>query len=357
MIGILTIGTELLIGKTINTNASNLARFLDRYGARADIQLTCPDEAEAVILALETLTGCDLLLVTGGLGETHDDISQTIFDGYFPHTLKQEIVNHVGTASGWVYQSPERRAILFPGPPIENQAMFSHILPFLNQSEPARQYHVTGFGEYALEQKLLPHVRHDLFATYTDQGFTTIRILSPDYDDLMVELFGESLIGRGDDTIEQTIIRLATRHKLRLATVESITSGEIAQRLTHEPGSSQFFYGGLVVYQDQAKLDLAGLEPALLARESAVSPVTTRALAEQFLATHPVDLVLAVTGYADHPDEALHGQSYLAVATRRGTLEQAIKYTWMRSRIRSRVAFAGLDLIRRAILKYFENGL
>lgn len=357
MIGILTIGTELLIGKTVNTNASNLARFLDRYGRAADIQLSCNDDEAAVVRALQFLGDCQLLLVTGGLGETHDDISQRIFDQYFPHTSKQNIPNHIGTASGYIYQGAGKSAILFPGPPIENQAMFPAMVPFLEEAIPSKQYHVTGFGEYALEQALLPHMPGDQFATYTDQGFTTIRILSQDYDELMQQLFGESLIGMGEETIEQTIAQLATKHQLRIATVESITSGEIAQRLTHESGASSFFYGGLVVYQDQSKLDLAGITKDLLDSETSVSPVTTRALAENFLATHPVDLVLAVTGYADHPDENLHGQSYLCVATKKGVMEQAIKYTWMRSRIRSRVAFAGLDLIRRTILNYFENGL
>ncbi|HHT20887.1 MAG TPA: nicotinamide-nucleotide amidohydrolase family protein [Tissierellia bacterium] len=357
MIGILTIGTELLIGRTLNTNAANLARYLDRHGLAADLQLSCIDDEAALIKALDFLSDCRLLLVTGGLGETHDDISQRVFDQYFEHTTKTIIPNHIGTASGYTYDGAGKHAILFPGPPIENQAMFDAMLPFLDQARPSKQYHVTGYGEYALEQALLPHMPQDQFATYTDQGFTTIRILSQDYDDLMHELFGESLIGVGEETIEQTITALATKHQLRIATVESITSGEVAQRLTHDPGASKFFYGGLVVYQEAAKTDLAAIAPSVLAEHSAVSPVTTRLLAENFLRDHPVDLVLAVTGYADHPDEALHGQSYLCVATKRGVMEQAIKYTWMRSRIRSRVAFAGLDLIRRTILNYFENGL
>ena len=357
MIGILTIGTELLIGKTLNTNASNLARYLDKHGLAAEIQLSCNDDEEALVKALQFLSDCKLLLVTGGLGQTHDDISQRIFDQYFEHTNKTEIPNHIGTASGYAYDGAGKSAILFPGPPIENQAMFDAMLPYLEQALPSKQYHVTGYGEYALEQALLPHMEAEQFATYTDQGFTTIRILSQDYDDLMQELFGESLIGMGEETIEQTIASLANKHQLRIATVESITSGEVAQRLTHDPGASKFFYGGLVVYQDQAKVELDSIPQEILDEHTSVSPVTTRLLAENFLKSHPVDLVLAVTGYADHPDEELHGQSYLCVATHQGVMEQAIKYTWMRSRIRSRVAFAGLDLIRRTILNYFENGL
>ncbi|NMB04382.1 MAG: nicotinamide-nucleotide amidohydrolase family protein [Tissierellia bacterium] len=357
MIGILTIGNELLIGKTINTNASNLSRFLDRHGLNADIQLSCNDDEAAIVRALTFLYDCELLLVTGGMGETHDDISQRVFDQHFDHTHKREIPNHIGTASGYVYDGAGKSAILFPGPPLENQAMFQAIVPYLSHARPSKQYHITGYGEYALEQALLPHLPIDQFATYTDQGFTTIRILSQNYDDLIKQLFGESLIGVGEETIEQTIADLATKHKLRLATVESITSGEIAQRLTAVPGASNYYYGGLVVYQDEAKHDLSGISRQLLQEHTAVSAETTRQLAENFFRAHPVDLVLAVTGYADHPDEQLHGQSYLCVVTRHGVMEQAVKYTWMRSRIRARVAFAGLDLIRRSILKYFENGL
>lgn len=357
MIGILTIGTELLIGKVVNTNAANLARFLDRHGQRADVQISCLDEPAAIKSAIEFLKDCQLLLVTGGLGNTHDDISQKVFDEMFPHRRKTIVENRIGTAPGFIYEGPDRRAILFPGPPIENQAMFDAITPFLAHNLPSRQYHITGYAEYDLEKALIPHLSLDEFATYTDQGFTTVRILSEDYDELIRQLFGPNVVGVGEETIELTIEGLALKHHLRLATVESITSGEIAQRLSSLPGASQYYYGGLVVYQDEAKMGLASLDEAVLKQFTSVSPQTSRRLAEDFLRAYPVDVVLAVTGYADHEDPALHGTSHLICLTPYGYLEQTVRYPWTRSRIRSRVSFAGLDLIRRTLLKYYENAL
>lgn len=357
MIGILTIGTELLIGKVINTNAANLARFLDKHGLSADVQLSTVDEPEAIIKGLTFMNDCQLILVTGGLGDTHDDISQKLFDEHFEHHDKTVIPNLIGTAPGYIYHGIGKNAILFPGPPIENQAMFEAITPFLSQTKPSRQYHITGYREYDLEKALIPHLPLEQFATYTDQGFTTVRILSQDYDNLIRDLFGPSLVGINDETIEQTIFHLCLKHGLRVATVESITSGEIASRLSSLPGSSQYFYGGLVVYQNDAKVQLAGMSEVFLDEHTSVSPETSHKLAEDFLASHPVDVVLAVTGYADHEDETLHGVSHLCCVTKQGMLEQTVKYPWIRSRIRSRVAFAGLDLIRRTLLKYYENTL
>lgn len=357
MIAILTIGNELLVGKTVNTNAANLARYLDGFGLRANIQLSCLDDTADIVRALDFLSDAKLLLVTGGLGQTHDDISQRVFDEHFSHQIKKEIPNHIGTASGYIYESGERSAILFPGPPFENQAMFPAIEPYLTAGQRSSEYHVTGLSEYMIEQQMLPHFKPEQFATYTDQGFTTIRILAEPQPELMSSLFGERLIGIGKTTIEQTIQALALKHRLRIATVESITSGEVAMRLSRESGASEFFYGGLVVYQNQAKTQLCGIEPELLEQYTAVSPETSKALAKNFLTAHPVDLVLAITGYADHSDPELQGQSYLCCISKRGMLEEAIKLPGIRSRIRSRVAFRALDLIRRTILNFYENEL
>lgn len=355
MIAVLNIGTELLIGKVINTNLHAISLYLQNRGEQADLQISCHDEEEQIRDCLHFLKDYELILVTGGLGETHDDITERMFDRHYPHEHKSYFKNLIGTAPGVIYQGQQGCAILFPGPPVENSKMLPVIDQFLHQAIASRQYHVTGYRETDIEAKLRPYLPDSAFATYTNVGFTTVRILSRDYDELMVELFGDALVSTDEDTIESVLFKLLEKHELTVATVESITGGMMVSRLTDLSGASRFIYGNITPYMTRAKSELLHVEPAFLEQHTAVSMETSKQLAEQMRAMCSADLVLAVTGYADHSDEDLHGRSYLYCLCDKGFLSLEVKYPWTRERIRARVSFAGLDLIRKTILHFYEN--
>lgn len=355
MIAVLNIGTELLIGKVVNTNLHAISLYLQKRGEQVDLQISCHDDAEQIRACLDFLMDYDLILVTGGLGETHDDITERTFDQYFSHDNKSYFKNQIGTAPGVIYQGPARCAILFPGPPIENSKMFEVIDAYLHKAVSSRQYHVTGYKETEIEAKLKPYLEDSLFATYTNVGFTTVRILSHAYDQLMNDLFGEALVSTDEQTIESVLFDLLEKHHLCVATVESITGGMMVSRLTELPGASRYIYGNITPYMTEAKRELLHVTQDFLQVHGSVSMETSQLLAEQMKQCTSADLVLAVTGYADHTDENLHGRSYLYCLCDKGALRLEVKYPWTRERIRARVSFAGLDLLRKTILHFYEN--
>lgn len=350
--GLISIGTELLTGKTIDTNKWHIAQFLHREGYRLEAQMSVHDQEDEIKEAIDWMRQhCDFLLATGGLGETHDDITAKVFREHFPHHAEESVANLVGTALGVFLRGENSCAMIMPGPPAENQSMFPFIREKLpKRTHPQRFYHICGMREVDVEKTIGEHLPESMYATYVSTGFTSLCIESEDYDALVEELFGDKLFGKDQDTLEGVVHRLLKERDYRVAVAESVTGGMLGEYLSLESGSSDQFYGGYIVYRPEAKQELLGLSDSLLAEHGTVSAETTRALAQALKIQCSAEVAMAVTGYAESDDPKLHGKMHLCIITPQATLEKTVQFQSSRSRNRERLAIYSLNELRKMLL-------
>ncbi len=354
---ILCVGTELLMGNTVNTNAAFLGRELALLGLNLYHQTVVGDNParlrEALMLALSR---ADVVIATGGLGPTYDDLTkETIADCFgLPLELHEEslrairerfermgrtctmnndkqallpkgctvLPNPNGTAPGCaIYGQGElagKLAVMLPGPPREMQPMFTdHVAPLLRRESETRLVsrclYFFGIGESALEQRL-----HDLMANgqnptvapYCKTGEVMLRVtarvgegqdeealLGPTLDAIRDQV-GEYLYGVDVDSLEHALVAALGERGLTVAAAESVTGGLVAKRITDIPGSSGVFHCGVVSYSNDQKQALLGVSPDTLGEYSAVSAQTAREMAAGIRRVSGADIGVATTGNA-----------------------------------------------------------
>lgn len=328
-VGIITIGDEVLQGRVLDKNKANLGQYFAGKGYEIVLQISPPDEESAIEKAIAyTMELADLLVITGGLGETKDDLTYSVTRGMLPEYELEIIVNHVGAASGYHLKKQNKSIILLPGPPSENVPMLRSLDSlFHEEAHFEKLYHLTGIGEYALEQSFDQLFGEDArhLVTYVSTGFVSLKIFSRDPDQVeaisakVEDVFGEYIFYQGKLDLEEKIFSMLIQKNLRLSCVESATAGSILHSLTKISGSSQRIYGGFVVYQEASKEELLGLSKAFLEKYTTVSKETSEALAKSARNITKTELCLALTGYAEHQEESLRGQCYVSIATPWGT--------------------------------------
>jgi nicotinamide-nucleotide amidase len=363
VIELLNTGSELMLGRVPNTHQQWLCRQLADLGMVVSRQVAVPDTAQAIQSAIrDGLSRADLLITTGGLGPTSDDLTRellaelvgrSLFEDpavlahicqYFeqrkrpmPERVRVQalvpegatvLANPYGTAPGLAMElrpNPFRAEgatswlILLPGPPRELRPMFTDtVVPLLQQLFPERNTFLcrtlrsTGMGESMVEQrvghKLEPLVKAGLELGYCARpGQVDVRLaasgekaeeLVRQAEDIVRVRLGSRIYTAEDEELEATLIRLLTQRKETLALAESCTGGCIAHRLTNVPGASAVLLGGFVTYSNQAKQDLLGVEAATLAEHGAVSEPVARQMAEGARRRLRADYALSVTGIA-----------------------------------------------------------
>lgn len=407
-IEILNTGTELLLGNTVNTHAAWLGRELFQLGLRITRQTTVPD-GEAIRESIrEAMSRADVLIVTGGLGPTSDDLTREItadvlglkliLDEAALRTIEEffalrgrpmaaanhkqalfpdgseVLANRHGTAPG-VYVAPGLHGqahgaiFLLPGPPRELYPMFQReVAPRLRAltmgtALPAvLTLKFTGIGESDfhegldaelaaiadLEYGYCAHISEvDLRLIGTPDAITRARTLALGH-------FAECLISDDESSLEATVVRLLSHQNLTLATAESCTGGLIANRLTDVPGASMVFTHGFVTYANAAKIDLLGVAPHDLATHGAVSEIVACQMADGALRASGADIAVAVTGIAG-PDggtaEKPVGSAWIALATR-GSRATAAHVFHPRQRLDFKLAVsqAALEAVRRVLM-------
>lgn len=354
-------GSELLLGFTQNTHQQWICRRLTDLGLPVSRQSSVPDTGPAIRDAVhDALHRADLIVVTGGLGPTADDLTRpmiadllnrplaedpsivTSIAEFFssrnrpmpPSTRVQALVpegaivlpNRFGTAPGLVIEVPpgQFRAsptllVMLPGPPRELHPMFvDHLVPLLQQKFPAqvpfvcRTYRTTGLGESWVEEKiaapLKPLIAAGLELAYCARvGEVDVRLvahgpraeqIATEAEHIIQEHIGRYIFCCGDDSIESVIVQMLTRRKETLAVAESCTGGAIANRITNVPGASAMFVCGLVTYSNQAKQEFLGVTSDSLTRYGAVSEPVAREMAEGTRSRSGATYALAVTGIA-----------------------------------------------------------
>lgn len=354
-------GSELMLGRVLNTHQQWLCRRLADEGLVVTRQVAVPDTGEAICEAVrEAVQRAGLVLTTGGLGPTSDDITRDRVAGLLGLTLHEDaevlanierfftarkrvmpervkvqamvpkgawvLANAHGTAPGLAMRIEAGRLapheawlIMLPGPPRELRPMFdASVRPFLRERLPGTQaFHcltlrTCGIGESAVEEKIEPFlpplVGRGLAVGYCARtGEVDVRLTAlgelgasvvRDAELAVRSLLAENIYGTGDDLLEVVVIRLALERRVRLCVAESCTGGFLGHRLTNVPGASAAFWGGWLTYDNEAKQRQLGVTPATLASVGAVSEDCAREMAEGALRAAGTDHALAVTGIA-----------------------------------------------------------
>lgn len=407
---ILSIGTELLLGQIVDTNAAYLARTLAALGIDVYRKETVGDNParveETLRLAAER---ADLILTSGGLGPTQDDLTKECIARVFGEELvmdrpllealerffrmrrapmpernrKQALIyrggrpipNSNGTAPGALLEKSGKIVISLPGPPRELVPMVEEfVVPFLAERLGAgrvllrsRVLRFIGIGESALEEAVddLTHSNNPTVAPLAHVGEAHLRITArAESESALNELIqpvereirarvGEFLYGVDDETLETATVRALARHGLTLSTAESCTGGLLGARITSVPGSSAVFRGGIVSYHNDAKERLLHVPAEVLEQWGAVSAPTAEAMAAGARRALGTDLALSITGVAG-PDggsaEKPVGLVFIGLADADRTRASRYQFIGQRADIRARSVVAALDIARRRAL-------
>lgn len=350
---ILSVGTELLFGQIVNTNAAFLSQQLNLLGFDVMYHYTVGDNPKRLQEMIQVaFQDCDLILTTGGLGPTQDDLTKEIvcrtmgdqlklhqpsmdrLVAYFKkqnremteNNKKQAYLpskatvfdNDAGTAPGFALERDGKHMICMPGPPREMTAMFTgKVLPYLEEKSESTIYYrmlrAFGIGESMLETKLLPLINEQTdptLATYAKEGECSLRIASKRasrqeaklaVDDMLEQvkaIVGEHIYSYDDEDLVNVVAQKLMDQNLTISSAESCTGGMFAASMTGISGISQVFDRSIVTYSNQAKMQELGVREETLAAFGAVSEETAREMAEGLFKVSGSDICVSVTGIA-----------------------------------------------------------
>jgi nicotinamide-nucleotide amidase len=394
---VVAVGTELLLGDVVNSDAAWLGRQLAAVGVEVVTSVAVPDDVDRVVAAVrEGSAACEVVVVCGGLGPTRDDLTRDAVavacdaplarDPQLEQELREKLSpylreippdvfrqadvprgarvlpNPAGTAPGLWLEHSGGVVVALPGPPHELAATAAPVWSWLAERSGGvlvtRQVHVAGLGESTVAQRVDAAVTvPDGVAISYLAGGALVRVRFTARDAALLQplvdrvdaLLGDHVVGHDDDTLDGVVHGLLAAAGQTVAVAESLTGGLLAAELTRRPGASDTFRGGLVVYATDLKDSLAGVPGALLASEGAVSEGTAAALAAGARDRLGADWGLGVTGVAG-PDEQEGrpvGTVFVAVAGPDGGAVRALQVPGDRDRIRALTVTHALDLLRR----------
>lgn len=413
---IITIGDELLIGQVIDTNSAWMAQELNQVGITVSRRVAVGDEWNAIWNALDQeLPQADIILITGGLGPTADDITKPLLCEYFGGKLVIDpgVLAHVtylfeqvfkrpmiernmrqaevpdvctvlhnarGTAPGMWFEKDGKVVVSMPGVPHEMKGLMKdEVIPrLLKQFQlPAIQHRTlltAGIGESFLAERIhdfeinLPsHIRLAYLPGY---GMVRLRLSAAGYDHeaiaagideqfaLLQSLVSDVMVTNSDETIPQVIARLLSERNQTMATAESCTGGYIAHLITSMAGSSNYFLGSVVSYANQAKQDLLGVSPETLATVGAVSEDTVRQMVKGALAALKSDYAVATSGImgpgGGSPEKPV-GTVWIAAGNSQRIMTRLLQLRFDRQRNIELAANQALNLLRTFIIDQGEG--
>lgn len=414
VVELISVGTEILLGNIVNTNAAFLAEKCAGLGLSCYYQDVVGDNEERLSETIRlALSRADILLLSGGLGPTQDDLtkevaakvmekplylheeSKTAIQQYFErkgmeitdNNWKQAMVpegcivvdNPNGTAPGIIMVQEGKHVILMPGPPNEMIPMFeTSIMPYLSELQSCVIYSQTvkicGIGESKAETMvadLIEQQTNPTIATYAKTGEVHLRVTARAEDEkaakklvkpMVKELkgrFGNNIYTTDSEvTLEKSVVDLLQANGLTACTVESCTGGMLAARLINVPGVSEVFKSGYITYSNKSKRSLLGIKKNILLKHGAVSDKIAREMAKGAAMLAKTDVSVSTTGIAG-PDggseEKPVGLVYIACNVR-GTIEvRECHFSGNRTKIRESTVSAALSLMRECILKYYSE--
>lgn len=404
---VISVGTELLLGQIVDTNAAYLSKQLPEFGIDLHYRVTVGDNERRLTEALQAaLSRSDIVFTIGGLGPTEDDLTketvakvvgdEMVLDqqaadhmrSFFatrgiqmPETnLKQAMVprrgckleNPSGTAPGAAFETADGKVVIvLPGPPGEFVPMVNErVVRYLRERLGAgsgliksRVLKIAGLGESSVEEKVkhLLKSTNPTVAPLASVGEVHLRITAKaasaeqacamldDMDRRVLEALGDVVFGRDDETLEEVVVNSLIGRSLTLALAESCTGGLIANRITDVPGCSAAFLAGVVSYSNEAKREILGVPEELLVRHGAVSEEVARAMAEGVRQKTGADIGISVTGIAGPgggtPEKPV-GLVYIALANAKGTIAQRHRFMGSRNDIKRRTSQTALEMLR-----------
>lgn len=367
---IISVGTELLLGHVTNTDARDVSEELSKIGINVRYHTVVGDNPERLRACIELAkTRADIIITTGGLGPTCDDLTKLIAAEAFSLPLvenKRETEglyeyiknsraftdnnfnqaflpegctvfhNTCGTAPGCAFEKDGKVVVMLPGPPKECRAMLiESAIPYLRRLGDgeivSHSVRVFGIGESAVDDmfademnsmtnpSMAPYAKEcDCLVQITAKADTAgeAEAMIAPVREHVKEKLGEFVYGEDVDTIEEAVMKLLREKPLTFATAESCTGGEVAKRFTDLPGASEFFLGGVVTYTNAAKATLLGIDPALIEEKGAVSEEVAREMAERVRKLLGADVGFGVTGLAGPDGDGVHevGTVFIAMS-------------------------------------------
>lgn len=406
---VLNTGSELLLGAVLNTHVRLFAEALFPLGLRLQRQVTVPDGPDIRQALLETFGRADIVLITGGLGPTTDDITRDVVAELLDLELEHDeeiwkqieerfarrkltmsprnklqalrppeatvLWNPHGTAPGLYLPPlacagshlPSPHLFLLPGPPRELQPMvLDHVVPILTRVLPPRPvmemrvWRTAGLGESLVEER----VGTELLALHAELGYCArpgevdVRVIgTPEQiqraGEIITAKLGAHLVSQDQRSLEKVVVDRLSERQETLAVAESCTGGFVANRLTNVPGASAVFLAGYVTYANEAKTRALGVEAALIQQHGAVSEPVARAMADGARASSGADFALSTTGIAGPGGGSAEkpvGTVFVGLASKhQPTHVEKLFFPVDRERFKQLVSQMALDLLRRAL--------
>ena len=405
---IITVGTEILLGDILNTNCRYLSRELAAMGIEMYYQITVGDNEERLLKTLdESLNRSDIVICTGGLGPTEDDITKEVCAKYFGYELELHkpsldamierfkhmnrvptknnekqayfpkeayiLKNDNGTAPGCIMEKEGKMIVVLPGPPREMESMFeNYVKPYLSkltddviESEVLR---IIGVGESKVENDILDIIdsqTNPTIATYAKGYECTLRItakaksveeakeLIKPMSDEMKRRFGQSLYATGETSIEEVVAKMLVENNLKIAVAESCTGGMVSASLINYPGISSVFMEGCVTYSNEAKMKSLGVKKETLDVYGAVSDKCAKEMASGVAARYNTNVGIATTGIAGPgggTDEKPVGLVYFGIYINGKVITKKYVFNGDRQGIRERATRTILNDLRLELL-------
>ncbi len=402
---IISVGTEILLGHITNTDARDISELLSRIGINVKYHTVVGDNPERLRGCVETAKGrADIIITTGGLGPTCDDLTKQILAESFglplvrdekeekslrdyirnsrtftPNNLSQAMLpegctvfhNCWGTAPGCAFKAENKIILMLPGPPVECVPMFrACAVPYLrslsDEKIVSHSVRIFGIGESGVDDMFadeMNRMTNPSMAPYAKECDCLLQITAKagstaDAESMMTpviahvkEKLGDYVYGMDVECLEEAVFPLMKARGLTFAAAESCTGGDIAKRFTDIPGASAVFLGGAVVYTNEAKERILGLNPALIEEKGAVSREVAEQLAENVRRLTAADIGIGVTGLAGPDGDGVHevGTVFVSMAVEGRTFVRNLTLGASRTRsfIRRMSGNHAFDMMRR----------
>ena len=402
---IISVGTEILLGHITNTDARDVSEMLSRIGINVKYHTVVGDNPEGLRACVEIARSrADIIITTGGLGPTCDDLTKQILAESFglklvqnddevrflhdfirnkrnftPNNFQQAMLpegctvfhNLWGTAPGCAFQAEGKTVIMMPGPPVECVPMFrTYGVPYLralsDEQIVSHSIRIFGIGESAIDDMFADEMNvmvNPTMAPYAKECDCLLQVTAKAGSEVEAETMmapviahvkerlGDFVYGTDVECLEEAVFPLLKEKGLTFATAESCTGGEIAKRFTDIPGASSVFLGGAVVYTNEVKARLLGLNPEMIEEKGAVSREVAVALAEQVRRLTGADIGIGVTGLAGPDGDGVYevGTVFVSMAVEGSTYVRALALGPKRTRsyIRRMSGNHAYDMMRR----------
>ncbi|MBP8639319.1 MAG: competence/damage-inducible protein A [Oscillospiraceae bacterium] len=403
---ILSVGTELLLGSTTNTDARDISIYLSELGINVFYHTVVGDNPERLTKAVEIARKrADVIITTGGLGPTCDDLTKQVLASAFDlemvlhEELAEEIKryfkevigvdtmtennlqqaylpdgctvfhNEWGTAPGCAFESKGVRVIMLPGPPRECNAMFKACaMPYLRALSDevilSHNLNIVGSGESTVESKLVDmmnELTNPTLAPYAKEGEVQLRItakaktaeeaekMTKPVIERVRAVLGDIIYGMDVASLEQVVFELLCEKDMTISTAESCTGGLIAKRITDLRGSSKAFIGGAVTYAAESKTSVLGVAPELIEKFGVISAEVASEMAKKARELFKSSIAVATTGLAGPEGDGINpvGTVFVALATESEVFVTKLSSGFGRARVRTLASNCALDMTRR----------